>query len=89
MAKEPVILSDPISIRLPVELLADLDLIAEACERPRSWIIVRALKQYRAVERADVLAIKEGMNQVARGEVHVMDDVLREMDAIIAADKAA
>jgi predicted transcriptional regulator len=89
MPKVPADLSDPISLRLPVELLAEIDRIAEACERSRSWIIVRALRQYRAVEGADVLAIAEGIAQVKRGEVHDMEDVLREMDAIIADDEAA
>jgi len=89
MAKPPVELSDPVSLRLPVELLADLDRIAEACERTRSWVIVRALRQYRAVEGADVLAAKEGLEQFKRGEYVDMDDVLAEMDRIVNADEAA
>jgi predicted transcriptional regulator len=89
MPKTPSELSDPISLRLPVDLLARIEKIAEACERPRSWVIVRALKQYAATEGADVLAAAEGLAQVQRGEFVDMDDVIAEMDRIIDADQAA
>lgn len=89
MAKNPSDLSAPVSLRLPAELLESIDKIATACERPRSWVIVRALRQYAAAEGADVLAIAEGMAQIERGDVHDMDDVIREMEKIVAADKAA
>lgn len=82
-------LSDPISLRLPKDLLVQIERIAETTERSRSWVIVRALKRYMATEGADVLAIMEGMEQVKRGDVHDLDDVIREMEEIISADKAA
>ncbi len=36
-------LSDPISLRLPVEMLKSIERVAEASDRTRSWVIVRAL----------------------------------------------
>ena len=89
MVKNPSDLSAPISLRLPVELLESIEKIAAACERPRSWVIVRALRHYAAAEGADVLAIAEGMAQIDRGDVHDMDDVIRKMEEIAAAEKAA
>jgi predicted transcriptional regulator len=83
MSRSP--LSEPLTLRLPVDLLADVERIAETCDRPRSWVIVRALREYMAREGADVLAIRKGRDQVESGEVHDLDDVLAEIDAIIAA----
>lgn len=77
-------LSEPLTLRLPVDLLADVERIAETCDRPRSWVIVRALREYLAREGADILAIRKGRDQVDSGEVHDLDDVLAEIDAIIA-----
>jgi predicted transcriptional regulator len=75
-------LSDPITIRLPEEVLAAIEQIAETCDRSRSWVMVRALKMYLASEGADILAVRKGREQVSNGDVHDMDDVLREIDAI-------
>ena len=72
-------LSDPITIRLPEEVLAAIEQIAETCDRTRSWIMVRALKMYLASEGADILAVRKGREQVANGDVHDMDDVLQEI----------
>ena len=81
-------LSDPITLRLPVEILADIERIAETCDRPRSWVMVRALRHYLAREGADILAVRKGREQVAQGDVFDLDDVLREIDEIIAAKVA-
>ncbi|MEN3230258.1 ribbon-helix-helix protein, CopG family [Methylorubrum rhodesianum] len=77
-------LSDPIPVRLPVEVLADIEAIAETCERTRSWVIVRALRLYLQGEGADIMAIRKGRAEIARGEVHDMDDVLGELEAMVA-----
>ena len=37
-------LSDPITLRLPLDMLSDIEKIAAGSERTRSWVIVRALK---------------------------------------------
>lgn len=76
-------LSDPIPVRLPVEILADIEKIAAASDRTRSWVIVRALKLYLAGEGADVLAILRGREEAAQGGGHDADDVIAELDAII------
>lgn len=74
-------LSDPIPVRLPEDVLRDIEVIAETCERTRSWVIVRALKLYLKGEGADVLAVKNGRDEVANGDVHDMDTVLQELEA--------
>ena len=75
-------LSDPITLRLPMEILTAVEEIAETCERSRSWVMVRALKAYLAAEGADILAAREGRQEVERGEVADMDEVLKELSAI-------
>ena len=39
-------LSDPISLRLPMDVLTAIEQVATATDRTRSWVIVRALKRY-------------------------------------------
>lgn len=76
-------LSDPITLRLPLDVLGDVEAIAKTCERPRSWVMVRALRMYLAAEGAQILAYQKGLEQVAAGEVHEMGDVLDEIQQIV------
>jgi predicted transcriptional regulator len=76
-------LSDPISLRLPAEILAAVEQIATATDRNRSWVIVRALRRYLMTEGAQILDVVEGRAQIAAGEVHDMDDVLDEVERIV------
>ncbi|MBN9042500.1 MAG: CopG family transcriptional regulator [Rhizobiales bacterium 62-47] len=81
MSKSP--LSEPLTLRLPLAVLEDIEKIAAASDRARSWVIVRALKLYLAGEGSDILAIIKGREQIATGDVHDMDDVIREIEAIV------
>ena len=76
-------LSDPITHRLPNDVLEKLDRIAKASDRSRSWYIVRALRYYFAGEGGDILNAIKGREEIERGEVHDMDDVLREIERIV------
>ena len=76
-------LSDPISIRLPRDVLAAVEQVAKASDRSRSWVLVRALRRYLMTEGADILAVVEGRAQIADGDAHDMDDVLDDIERII------
>lgn len=76
-------LSGPISLRLPVEVLASVEEIAKATERTRSWIVVRALKRYLATEGKEILDFVEGRAQVEAGESYDMEEVLQEVERIV------
>ncbi len=76
-------LSAPLTLRLPVDVLDDVEKIASASERTRSWVIVRALKAYLANEGSDILAIVKGREEIAAGDIHDMDDVSKEIEAIV------
>ncbi len=76
-------LSDPITLRLPLDLLAEIEAVAGACERSRSWVMVRALKAYLAQEGREILEIKQARKAVADGQGTDADDVLIELDTIL------
>ena len=80
MAKQE--LSDPIALRIPVEVLEQIEAVAAATERTRTWVMVRAMKQYLAGEGHDVLAAIEGRRQLGEGKGYDMDDVIDEIEAI-------
>ena len=82
MSKQNI--SDPITIRLPVDILAEIETIAQTTERSRSWIIVRALKSYLQNEGADILAYRQGMQDIENGNVSDLDDVLEDLERIVA-----
>ena len=80
--------SMPVSLRVPADLIETLDKIATALERPRSWVMLRALRQYIADEGREVLDVQEGIAELDRGEGIPIEDVLAEMDEIIAKAEA-
>ncbi len=62
------VLSDPIALRIPEDMLKDIETIAKATERSRSWVIVRALKYYLMEEGNDILQTLKGEEQIRNGE---------------------
>jgi predicted transcriptional regulator len=80
--------SMPVSLRVPADLIETLDKIAAALERPRSWVMLRALRQYIADEGQEVRDVQEGIAELDRGEGIPIEDVLAEMDEIIAKAEA-
>lgn len=75
-------LSDPITLRLPLDLLAEIEAVAGACERSRSWVMVRALKSYMAQEGREIQEMAEARKAVEDGAGIDAQDVLAEVDAI-------
>jgi predicted transcriptional regulator len=82
-------LSDPIALRVPSDILSEIERIAKVTERSRSWVIVRAMKAYLATEGRDILDAAEGREQIARGEAADLDKVLDELDSRNGKDVAA
>ena len=82
-------LSDPITVRLPVEVLDDVEQIAEAIDRTRSWVIVRALKLYLASEGEEVLSLLRARAESRTDGGHDADDVMLELQKVVAGTKAA
>ncbi len=78
MSDKPV-LSDPITLRIPQDILDDIQKITETADRSRSWVIVRALKYYLMAEGNEILQIREGEEQIARGEFVDAEEAFAEL----------
>lgn len=76
--------TDSVTVRIPSDILADIDRIAESTERSRSYIILRALKTYLLNEGADIIATIEARAELNAGEHEDFDAVLAEMERMIA-----
>jgi len=77
-----------ISMRAPADMIEDFNRIAQAMERDRTWVMLRALRRYLDEEGADLLREAEGIAALDRGEGIDFDQVMDEADAIIAAARA-
>jgi len=81
--------STHVSLRVPTDLIATFDRIAAALERPRSWVMVRALRQYiEDGEGAEIEEDTESLAQLDRGERIPFEESLRKVDQIIAGAEA-
>lgn len=76
-------LSDPITLRLPTDILSEVEKIAAASQRTRSWVMVRALRLYLAGEGADILNVIKGLQQIEDGDSYDMDEVIGEIEEIV------
>ncbi len=76
-------LSDPITMRLPLDVLAEIEEIAAVCERSRSWVVVRALKSYLAAEGREIVALAKARQDIDDGRGSDLDEAIEELDAII------
>ena len=74
----------PVSLRLPADVIETLDKIAVALDRPRSWVMLRAIRQYIADEGQELLDVQQGIAEADRGELVDFEEVMAEIDEIIA-----
>ena len=77
------------NVRLDSETKEALDLLARQMDRPRAHLAARAIAEYVQRNAWQIAAIKEGLGQLDAGQSHDFDDVLDELDAIIAQEEAA
>ncbi|WP_337268419.1 CopG family ribbon-helix-helix protein [Oryzifoliimicrobium ureilyticus] len=80
--------SESVTLRVPSDVVASIEAIAEATDRSRSYIIVRALKTYLLNEGADILTAARGRDQIAAGEYEDIDDIIADVDKIVAGHAA-
>jgi predicted transcriptional regulator len=73
-----------ITIRLPVEIKAKLDRLAELTDRSRSYLAAEALEIYTRYELEIVEQVLEGIADDDAGRTHTHEEVMAEMDKIIA-----
>jgi predicted transcriptional regulator len=78
-------LSEPITHRLPLELLEKLEKVAKGSERTRTWYLVRALRYYFAEngEGTHILNALAGREDIEKNGGHDFDEVIRELEEIV------
>ncbi len=77
-----------VTVRLSEEMIEQLDELAGAMDRTRTWLVADALQQYLAAERQWLEDIRAGIAEAERGEVIPHEEVMEEMEAKIAAHLA-
>jgi len=78
-----------VSLRVPSDLIEAFDQLAAALDRPRSWVMVRALRQYlEEGEGAEIAEDTESLAELDRGETVPFEDSLRRVREIIARAEA-
>lgn len=82
------VLSDPIALRLPVDVLKDIETIAATTERSRSWVMVRAMRYYLETEGKELLEIERAREGMRQGKFQDADTLLDELDALNKDDAA-
>ena len=65
----------PVSVRLQSDLHDQVAAIAAALDRPKSWVIEQAVKDFVAVQSWQLAAIDEGIRAADAGQVAAHDDV--------------
>ena len=79
----------PISVRLPADILEKLlNKVAVIMERPRSWVILDAVREYLADEGQEVLDIQAGIEEADRGETVPFDEAMAGFRRKLAAAEA-
>jgi predicted transcriptional regulator len=66
----------PLSVRLPEALNEQVTEVAAALDRPKSWVIEQAIRDYVAMQQWQLAAIDEGIRAADAGQVAVNEDVV-------------
>jgi RHH-type transcriptional regulator, rel operon repressor / antitoxin RelB len=65
----------PMSVRISSNLSARVSKLAEAMDRPKSWIIERAIEDYVSLQAWQVAEIKRGLQEADAGDFATDDEV--------------
>jgi predicted transcriptional regulator len=83
MPDESRLPSTHVTLRLPADLVEQFDRLASAMDRPRSWVMLRALRQYLEAEGAEIAEDIESLAQLDRGEGEPFENSIKEIEQII------
>lgn len=72
-----------VSLRVPNKMIESFDKLAAALERPRSWVMLRALRCYLEEEGAEIFEDLESIAELDRGEVVTSEDLFERLRDII------
>ncbi|SOE91446.1 Predicted transcriptional regulator [Caballeronia arationis] len=71
-----------LTAQVPVELAQEVDALSERLERPRQWIIKKALVQFLTREAEKRRLIQEGLDDVTAGRLISMDEARAWADSL-------
>lgn len=71
-----------LTAQVPVPLAEELDALAELLERPRQWIVKKALIAYLARDKEKRRLIQEGLDDVTAGRLVSMEDAQAWADSL-------
>ena len=77
----------PVSVRLEPELHTQVAAIAAALDRPKSWVIEQAVRDFVAVQEWQLAAIDEGIKAADAGHVVAHEDVVAWVESWGQADE--
>jgi predicted transcriptional regulator len=80
--------STHITLRLPTEIVERFGKLAVALDRSRSWVMLRALRQYLETEGAEITEDLESLAQLDRGEGEPLETLIAEVRHSIEAKRA-
>jgi predicted transcriptional regulator len=66
----------PVSVRLSAELNERLVAVAEALDRPKSWVIEQAVADFVSVQEWQMAAIEEGIRDADAGRLVAHEEVV-------------
>ena len=75
--------SSHVSLRVPNEVVEAFDKLAAALERPRSWVMLRALRCYLEEEGAEIFEDGESIAELDRGEVVSGEELYSRLQNVI------
>jgi predicted transcriptional regulator len=82
-------ISGSVSLEVPSEMLEAYDRLAAALERPREWVMLRALRDYLETgEGAEIAEDSESLAELDRGEYAPFEETLQKVRDIIARAEA-
>jgi predicted transcriptional regulator len=76
-------MSSHVSLRVPNDIVEAFDRLAAALERPRSWVMLRALRHYLEQEGREIDEDTESLAELDRGERIPFEEVLDRLREIV------
>jgi predicted transcriptional regulator len=71
-----------LTAQVPLELAEEVDALSEMIERPKQWIIKKALVQFLAREAEKRRLIQEGLDEVTAGRFVSMEQARAWVDSL-------
>ncbi|WP_245549460.1 CopG family ribbon-helix-helix protein [Methylomicrobium album] len=81
---ELLMATEAFTVRAESELVHQLDHLADSLDRSRNYLVNQALKEYLEHHAWQIEKITQGIAAADRGELVAHDDVMREMEDLIA-----